>query len=657
MALELNNLALCYHGMTSNINEKSNYVTYIEDFKEQISHLETLGYNFVKPSVFYMWYQSLTQSPLPLATIIFDDALNSLGMAASWLEGRSIPYGVAVIGQRLCKLKPEEGYISWQELQTAVAGGLCEILHHTYNMHHMCLIKEENEIVTAPILEGPCYVDHGNFIYITQEDTRWYFDMSHINNTSWGFPLFGTDQNTNQMITSTVIFKANTTVLADRLRVWACLHNPYGSGYNVQIQIKINGSIVADSVINPVNYTTRTQWPEREFVTIPFTNSFQILQGNSYTIEFNTLNTGNASFLIYAVPDFSGDFTLTTTCTGMTFSENVPWPARACIILADGTGSTATSSQYQSYIQEDLDRNNQVIQKYLNAAWSTRSTGYEDTDMLSTLVLGGTYANGQLADTKIKYHANETFTADILRVKYASRMGNRYPLIIDVYINDLKVGRFESNWWEWHWQEIEIEEYNFVSGNDYTIRFVTKSASPYGQGLVRLYMDQPGSPRPVWSEELNSFVALPDSEFAHTALYEVVNTEGTDVYPDGVVIDNSINYHYIINEPYDGPGKAFLEILSCSSGAVEVPTQICYPFGSYYSVITSEQKEDVHSDLKNVLNGAGINSGYSVWDNPIGSLDNIQLQYSEYLIPRYLIEGITEQSQVIDNIDTFIGYK
>lgn len=210
---------------------------------------------------------------------------------------------------------------------------------------------------------------------------------------------------------------------------------------------------------------------------------------------------------------------------------------------------------------------------------------------------------------------------------------------------------------EWYWQEIEIDSYDFIAGSDYTIRFETKNKSPYGLGLVRLYMDQPKPPQPTWNAQLNSFVAPPATAFAHAALYDVANTEGTDVYPDGVVIDNKINYHYVTNAPLDGPGKAFLEILGCTSGTASVPTQICYPFGSYYSTITTQNKEDVHPDLKAILNGIGVKSGYGVWDNPVSSLIDINLKYSEYIMPRYLIEGVTPQTQVIQNIDIFIGNK
>lgn len=660
MAKNLNNIALCYHGMTSNKDEKSNYITYIEDFKGQINHLEALGYKFVKPSDFYKQYTKLSK-PIPIATIIFDDALESVSIATIWLAEKSIPFGIAIIGQRLRKLTPEAGYASWKDINMAIESGLCEVLHHTYNMHHFCLKKEGKEILSSPILEGPWFKDHGDFIYMEDGDTRKYFDMSHVNQTAWGFPLFGTDNNTDKAINSVVRFKANTDITVDRMRLWACLHNPYGNGYNAKVQILMNDSIVADIVIKPTKYGVITQWPEREFITIPFKNKYDIKKGSNYEIKFITQNTGNAAFMIYAIPDFTGDFKLTTSCTAMTFPEDIQWPARACIVLADGTGKSVSEGDYAAYVKDDLNQNNQVITKYLNATWNTRSTGYKEADLLSTIVLGGTYSNGELASTKIFFHAEESFTTEILRFKYAGRLGIEYPLIMDIFINDRKVGSFEASWWDWHWQEVEVNSFNFAARKDYVIRFETKNANPHGQGLVRIYMQQPKSPQPIWNSELNRIVVPPDTDFEHEILYEVSNPEGSDVFPDGAVISKDTNFKWLFYEPYDGPGKVFLEMLSCTSGKVVTPKQICYPFGSYYaSSVTSKllpEKEDIQPVLKGVLTGVGIKSGYSVWDDPVSSLKNINLKYSEYIIPRYLIEGSTNQTQVIKNLDKFIGYK
>lgn len=661
MVKELNNIALCYHGITSNIKEKSKYTTYIEDFKEQINHLENLGYMFIKPSMFYKRYNSIIKSSSPYATIIFDDGLNSVRLATRWLAMKSIPFGIAVIGQRLCKLDPEDDYVSWKDINTAINSGFCEILHHSYDLHHLCLIQNGENITNSPIFNGPCFVDHGDFIYISPTDKRIYWDMSHINNISWSFPLFGTDIKTGKVIKSKVLFKGSRNILADRIRVWSCLHNPQGAGYSAKVQISINGILVAESVLVSNDYEDQKKWPEREFTTILFKNKYEIMKGEAYEIEFTTQNTGDASFMIYTIPDFTGDFKLTTSCTEMTIPENMQWPARACIILADGTGKTVSNKEFQSYIKQDIEKNNQVIKKYLNASWRTITTGYEESNNLSTVVLGGTYTNGQLATTKIKIHAVESFAAEILRIKYASRLGNEYPLIIDIMINDTKVGSFESNWWDWHSQEILIDSYNFMEGNDYIIKFVTKNASPYGQGLLRGYMDQPKSPHPIWNPKINKIVVPLEKEFEHKSLYEVINPEGTDVYPDDAMLSNESSFNWVVYEPYDGPGKVFLDILSCSSEKVKIPTQICYPFGRYAStIITSKllpDKEDIASDLYSVLTEEGIKSGYSIWNNPVKSLKNANLSYSKAIIPRYLVEGNMDQTKIIQNIDILIGHK
>jgi hypothetical protein len=485
--------------------------------------------------------------------------------------------------------------------------------------------------------------------------------MTHIKNISWDFPVFGTDTNTGKEIKSMVDFKANTTFMADRMRLWASVHNSYNDDYSAAVEIRINDSLVAKSTVEINMKDTSKQWHTQEFVTILFQNQYEIVKGNSYKIEFVTQNTGNAAFMIYAIPDFSGNFMLNTSCTEMTFPNNVAWPARACLILADGTGKTATTSEFLSYVRDDIYKNNIVIKKYLNASWKKYSTGYVENNNLSSIVLGGTYTNGQLAATKVKIHAAQSFTVEILRIKYAARVGNIYPLIIEVYINDIRVGSFEANWWDWHSQEVQINSYRFVEGHDYIIKFVTKNASPFGQGLLRVYMDQPKSPQPIWNSRINKIVAPTDTEFEHEALYEVINPEGTDVYPDGAVIYNGSNFKWVMHEPYDGPGKVFLDILSCYSDSVRLPTQICYPFGAYYSTTVTSQllpdKKDIHPGISGILAEAGIKAGYSVIENPGKGLKNSKLQYSKNIIPRYLVEGDAEQAKVIQNIDILTGYK
>ncbi|HHV65467.1 MAG TPA: hypothetical protein GXX46_10410 [Peptococcaceae bacterium] len=305
---QLNNIALCYHGFTTNPDEKSEYVIYLDDFKEQINYLKNKGFTFVPPSKYAEWYAQKNNPNGPIATIIIDDARESVGLAAYWLIEQQIPFGIAVIGRRLGTIAPEEGYTSWAELNQIYSAGYCEILNHTYNLHHFSLRLQDNAVVSEPILEGPCYIDNGEFIYINTNDSRWYWDFAHVDQLTWGFPLFGTDINTMQPITSSIQFKAKTNVTVNKLRAWASLHTPYSSGYDATVKISINGTEVATSTISTTEYDTRSQWPEKEFVTINFDRAYTLQANETYTITFTTQNTGNATFNIYAIPNFSGDY-------------------------------------------------------------------------------------------------------------------------------------------------------------------------------------------------------------------------------------------------------------------------------------------------------------------------------------------------------------
>lgn len=103
----LNNIALCYHGFTTDPAEKSEYVGYIEDFKEQVYYLQNKGYTFVPPSQYAKWYSGEYTPDTPIATIIFDDARKSIDIAAQWLIENKIPFGIAIIGKRIGTLNAE----------------------------------------------------------------------------------------------------------------------------------------------------------------------------------------------------------------------------------------------------------------------------------------------------------------------------------------------------------------------------------------------------------------------------------------------------------------------------------------------------------------------------------------------------------------------
>lgn len=646
-----NNLALCYHGIVLTPEEKHPYRSYINDFKGQIKYLKGLGYSFVKPTQYYEWYIGQYIPTTPIATIIFDDGLDSVNLITPWLIDMQIPFGIAVIVSRQKSYTPEQDYMSWSSLKALTESNLCEILSHSYNLHHTNLQVNNAQILPAPIMEAPNYLDNGEFLYIAKDDKRYYWDFSHVQNISWAFPLMGTDTKTKVPIQSTIKFTASKDLTVSQMRFWACLHQPYSTGYTANVKIYIDNTLVSTFKLKPTQYGNITQWPEREFVTIALKTPFKINSGKVYTIKFVTQNIGNSTFRIYSVPNFTGDSELTSTCTGETFAQSEIWTAKACMILTDGKGITASDAIYSSYIYDDLLQGNLNVSKYLNATWTAYTTGYTEVDPLETVVIGGTYSNGLLADTKVNFHATNTFLGELLRIKYTSIIGERYPLVVYVYINNIKVGEFEPSWQNWSWQEIQIYPFSFQANMDYTIRFETKNASSK-LGLVRIYLDQVSPPQLLWNNTSNTWEYPGTEVFAHKTEFEVTNIEGTDLAPDDVVISGN-NYTWIYRKPYDGPGKAFMEIMSRKNGSFIPPNHIVYPFGSYYSSGTT--KEDLHPSLITPLNNVGISSGFSVWDEPLEDYVNIQTKYSKYVIPRYLVPGDLEQTVILNNFNTLIG--
>lgn len=214
----LYNVVLCYHGFVSELSQVLTFRTYIEDFKAQIQHLIDKGYKIVKLKDFLRWRKGEWIPDTPIVSIVFDDALASVSLATDWLVLNQLPFSVAIIGRRLCKKNPENDYMSWKDLELLIGSGYCELLHHTYNMHHLALRNNEGVIETSPILEGPCWIDNADFIYMDADETRWYWDYSFVDTNGWGFPLFGTDGNI--LVDSSITFKAKETITVNTLRLF-----------------------------------------------------------------------------------------------------------------------------------------------------------------------------------------------------------------------------------------------------------------------------------------------------------------------------------------------------------------------------------------------------------------------------------------------------
>lgn len=668
---KLYNVALCYHGISETQEGALTFRTYIEDFKTQIQLLQGKGYVFVSPTDFYKWYEGTFNPSYPIATIHFDDALDTVELAGDWLVQENIPFGIPIIAKRQGKRMPESGFLPWAKMQEYTNSGLMEVMYHTYNGHHVILSKDANDnVVSSPLLERPAWQDNGMNMYLHPDDPRWYFDFGIIDNT-WGFPLFGTDPNSKNPITSKMEFTATQTMSAQSIRMWACLHFPASVGYDAEITVTINGQTVFDGIFYQTHYETRSQWKEREFTSINFDTPFDFVAGNNYTVEFETKNTdsGAGAFRIYSIPEFDVDFNLYTSCTEQDFPPSVGWNARPCIIFSDGTGRTVTDEEYAGYINEDFVKWETSIFDYLNCQW-TDHTNYTLTEFDNLIVIGGTYSDGSLADTWLRYEPQETFTAELFSLHYGKRWGLRYPVVIDMtvgeyagekqYANEVQLARFSSNWADYKQIDIDIKPFTFEAGKVYYVRFKTLNRSYEGQGLVTVTYERFAPPEPYWDSTIGGWNGTQD--YSHTAWGFTTKPEGTDLYPTGWYVDSNGDWQWEFadNDINGHPRISFLDKVSSPTPAF---TQVCFPFGAYYENGTGTSyidgsKEVVHPILKGVIESHGYTGGWSIYPTrlmPKGNLREPSMRHDQFALPRLLIYGNVPNDIVMNNIEAYIG--
>lgn len=685
------NVVLCYHGCVLHRADVLTFREHIDDWKAQIRSLQKQGYTFVKPSNYLAWYNGTWSPPGPIACCHLDDGLDSIKPICDWMVAEGIPFGLAIIGRRQRIHEPDDGFASWQTLKGYVDSGLCELMSHTYNMHHLTLVKKDSVVQVGPVMEAPCWIDNGDVVYRDAADSRYYWDFSHVDGATWGFPLFGSDPYTGftTTITSSLTLKAKWTGTLRVLRLWMALGRPYGGGYDAQVEIRVNGALCWSGVIKPKDYGVRKQWVEREFYSILLDTWPSISAGNAYTIEFKTLNLGPAVALIYAIPDFSGDFSLTTTCKGLykapdgvtlaqrvhlaDFPDGYPWPARPAIIMADGTGAPATDAQYQSYVTDDLLANNEAISSWLNAVWTEHAQAYKgDPNDLGALVIGGQYSDGSLANTVIPFDCPATHTARVLRFKNASVAGlERYPLLMDVYVGSSASGpwtlltRYASRWKAYKWEEIDIPATALTGGTRYWFRFQTVNANPWGgQALQRIYLDTTfavggGGNTP---KRIASWWDFSGVDFALTRRTAIpAQPEGSDRWPTGTT---SI---------YDGwqwvygsaavVGNAYLETMSAAQSPAATPVDMIYPFGAFYETgvgsIKAQNIKQVSAPLLGALVSAGLDSGFTIYParyEPSGGLFREPAnRYTRFTLGRLLVYGTASPLTTLNHIDAFAG--
>lgn len=635
---------LCYHGIAYGDQEPSDFVTHIDDFIGQINLLRDSGYEFIYPSQIEERWKAWKPGERPFALLTFDDGLESIVPVAGLLSNHDLPYGVAVIGRRQRRLTPQAEYASWAQLNVMTGEGTAELICHTYNIHHLGLgLTANGQPWLYPPLHAPQWEDQGHYLYMERDDPRPFWDLALVDCESrtravWAFPIVGTDMTSGETITSAVDFTAASSFTVRLIRFW--LANYTGLAYDAEIDIYIDQTLVASS-------TVKAPWSSRELYTVTFDNEFVINEGENYTLTIETINTGNGKLEIYAIPDFTDKFLLMSNASGSDYPPGAKWPARPTIILGDGTGKFTSHKDYAAFIEDDLIKNVSAIQNYLGASWSIHRNDYEKEEHLQSIVLAGTYKDGTTARTAVWFQPEETFTADVMRFKYCERVGNEYALIVDIYVNSTKISRFAPNWHDWNWQEIDLEPYDFIKGHHYLVEFVTMNNSPLGEGLVRLYMNQAAPPEPLWNPFTITWIAPEQAEYDHTIGYKVIAPEHTDAWPSGIWVDKAKDWHWLINSPYTGPGKPFIDFLAYEPDSVTTPTQIAYPFGAYYS-FHDGVRLDVHPTLKGILEKMQLTVGYTINPEPMQSYKD--RQYSIKVLPRLMIKGNMSQNEVLDLI-------
>lgn len=516
---KLSNVVLCYHGCVLARADALIFRQHIDDLKNQVVDLLQAGYQFVAPSEYDNWYEGAPGYDGPLAVIHLDDGLDSIIPFCEWLIEQQLPFGVAVISSRNNKYNPQQGFLRWSTLRAWVDSGYCEILRHTHNIHNLTISTVDG--YAAPVLEGPCWIDEpADIIYKKPGDTRWYWDFDIIDKTTWGLPLMGSDPHSDfaTPITADVYFVASVSTTVNIIRFWAALHRPAGAGYACTVEIIADGVSLGEYVITPKAYETRTQWVEREFYTLPLTTPFNITSGNPHHLQFITKNTGNGCFMLYVLPepDNSG-FYCVTDCQSLTpgktgpdyadFPAGRPWPGRAGLILASGSGRQATMAEYQAYIQADVDAQTAAIENWLKADWFESLTDYNAARTRWALFsLAGCDETGSTITSIIAMTAVRpdgysptatTMTIEALRLKQAKPVGLRYALLVRIEMASSAGGpwTFVAEWvpgWDYYkWITIDIESTTVTIGQTYWFRFTSLNRS-YGADYP--FADDPDRP-------------------------------------------------------------------------------------------------------------------------------------------------------------------
>lgn len=434
-------------------------------------------------------------------------------------------------------------------------------------------------------------------------------------------------------------------------------------------------TLLGDITVKPFDYETRSQWQEREFITIALPDTFDTIADEPFELTLETLNVGPGMFRVYATANSDKrNFRLYTTSelsseTGTDYPANTAWFARPLIILSTGTGRQATDAEYRSYVDADIAAQDYAVAQYLRANWTAHGTDYDEAAPAQEAVsIAGTYDYFlQPVDALLSLRPDVTHDTDLLRIKTASPQGIPYNVRVELSYSESDVGPWASlgYWgpsWVSGWQEIEIPQITLEAGKTYWFRFRTLFPSPHSKyGVIRVFKNRPMPlpPFPVWNPALaryevgetfattRGYYEVPQPAY-YTAIVPKMDTqEGWDLPAREVVSDV---YPWIYWMSGDGPWYAFYEHIkikdierlakrnsfatrrayaagelafeSMSRSIDGVPPTlptIIYPFGSYYDgsdavpEIQSAEASVIHPELADAFDSAGIEAGYTIW--------------------------------------------
>lgn len=640
---KLANIVLCLHGITADRAGVNTFIAHIDDVKAQINHLISRGYTFVKPSQYEAWQAGTANYPGPIACVIYDDGLGSNELIVPWHVASAIPCGLAIITGRLRKFTPEDGFFSWGTLGGWVNSGLVEVLNHTHNLHYTALAKdmETGLVDIQPILENPCYIDNGDYVWIRPGDNRYYWDQTFLEN-ALSMPLIGTDPyNGTTPLTTTVKVTPKYTGSVSLLRFFTTLSSPVsGTGYDATVQIRANGVLVFNGIVAQKDYGGgRVQWVEREFLTITMTTPFNVTAGTLLTLEFKTMTTGPAMMCMGCLPTSEDNlFNMTTNSQGFhaagsqgaperwwqytDYPANTPWSVVPMLILGSGTGANVSQAAYEAYVEDDIRTGQTAFQTYLHAQWSIVNvfTG----DWLSDGVKGFQqvgWSNPNKVNALVKAVSPVDGVVKFIKLSIGPVIPVDYP----------------AEEWDTVWEDVQLRNYNAT----FDIYLGSNGSGPWRKvGTVSIWQ--------VWrGQDLAITPTVWKAKVPKYMLFVPVNKG-----PVGVPEQHTVYTISAVDIGIHLPGAL-----------APRPPQICYPFGAYQpnwidAVPVIREGKDISRSLREIFARNGITYGYTIQSYrnfKRSEFQGYELRQSEYSQGRVMLLGTTPLNVTLNLMDAYCG--